>query len=39
MNQESNQKMTANEAIQRLREAWNKGVAIGQVNNAERAML
>ena len=39
MSAEANPKMAANEAIQALREAWDKGIAIGQVNNAERAML
>ena len=39
MSAEANPKMAANEAIQALREAWDKGIAIGQVNNAERVML
>ena len=39
MSEEANPKIAANEAIQALREAWDKGIAIGQVNNAERVML
>ena len=39
MSEESVSKMTTGDALKMLRDAWNKGITIGQENNAERAML
>ena len=39
MPEENTSKVTTSEALKMLRDAWNRGIAIGQENNAESAML